>query len=459
MYAEHPLLKRMSRALIFMLAISATYVSVPSASALTYSDGSGNCQAVITGTGITGSSAEVTLITVSSVDYCVVKFKDAKSYVLTIPNSITAVDYLVVGGGGGGGSGGGGGGGVLQGISYSVTAGSNYNVTVGSGGTGGSGSGGGTNATNGSSSTFATITSLGGGSGAQGNQSAGSGSSGGGGRFDCTNVNSCPGTGTLGQGFKGGTSSFGGYGGGAGGGGAGEVGKSGSVSHVAGAGGNGLSSSITGTSASYGGGGGGGINDNVDQFCGQRTSGLAYYCNGLNSTLEINGGGAGGSGGGGRGSSYGIAGSGIGIYANPSAGTANTGGGGGGVDPGDTGGAAGGTGVVIIRYQATNIPAVFNSFGLAGSATSAIYRTAVTINAEVSFASKVTFRANGVIVPGCKNRLAIGSGSIYTSSCTWKPSKRGDVTITAIATATGDGVSVISSTPIMVQINNRTLAR
>jgi hypothetical protein len=102
---------------------------------------------------------------------------------------------------------------------------------------------------------------------------------------------------------------------------------------------------------------------------------------------------------------------------------------------------------------------VFNSFGLAGSATSATYRTAITINAEVTFASKVTFRVNGIVVPGCKNRLAIGSGSIYTSTCTWKPSKRGGITITATATATGGSASVISSTPIRVQVNNRTLAR
>ncbi|MEJ6573802.1 MAG: hypothetical protein QNL78_01575 [Actinomycetes bacterium] len=452
-------MRRISRALIFMLAISATYVSVPSASALTYSDSSGNCQAVITGTGATGSSAEVNLISVSSVDYCVVKFKEAISYVLTIPNSVTSVDYLVVGGGGGGGSGGGGGGGVLQGTSYSVTAGTNYNVTVGSGGTGGSGSGSGTNATNGGSSTFATITTLGGGSGSQGNQVAGSGSSGGGGRYDCTDVNSCPGAGTDGQGFKGGTSSFAGYGGAGGGGGASEVGKSGNISHIAGAGGNGISSSVTGTLNNYGGGGGGGINDNNNQFCGQRTSNLAYYCNGTNSDLEINGGGAGGSGGGGRGSSFGFTSGTRGQYANATAGTANLGGGGGGVDPEDSGGGAGGSGVVIIRYQATNIPAVFNSFSLTGSATTAIYRTSISINAEVSIASKVTFKVNGVVAPGCKKKLAIGSASSYIATCTWRPSKRGGLTITASAKPTSGSASAISATPIRVQVNNRTLPR
>ena len=65
----------------------------------------------------------------------------------TAPTGVTQVEYLVVAGGGGGGgsgpsggsSGGGGAGGFRTGTGFSVTAGTNYAITVGAGGTGGGG--------------------------------------------------------------------------------------------------------------------------------------------------------------------------------------------------------------------------------------------------------------------------------------------------------------------------------
>ena len=57
----------------------------------------------------------------------------------TAPSGVTEVEYLVVaGGGGGGGDGGGGGGagGFRTGTGFSVTAGTDYTITVGAGGTG-----------------------------------------------------------------------------------------------------------------------------------------------------------------------------------------------------------------------------------------------------------------------------------------------------------------------------------
>jgi hypothetical protein len=225
------------------------------------------------------------------------------------------VDYLVIAGGGGGsmGRGGGGaggyrtsagtsGGGGSAESTLSLDAGTSYTVTVGAGGA---------NDTAGSNSVFSTVTSIGGGEGGGFNEPGGSGGSGGG-----SEKSSEPGgLGTANQGFNGGvgpsdraanTRS------GGGGGGASEVGEN-SISGGGGRGGNGgdgVSSSITGTAVIRGGGGGGGGDVNRPV-------------------------GTGGAGGGGT----------------DGPGTVNTGGGGGGTyNPSNLPGGAGGSGVVILSY-------------------------------------------------------------------------------------------------------------
>jgi hypothetical protein len=239
------------------------------------------------------------------------------------PLKTLSVDYLVVAGGGGGGWGHGGGGGA-GGLRSTVTAtggggslesatsvfgGVNYTVIVGSGGAAATSTS--VQATSGSNSVFSSITSTGGGGGGSRLNGTGlTGGSGGGGSFY-----SIGGTGTTNQGFGGGgtlnTSNPG-----SGGGGAGSVGAtSGGSAGVGGNGGAGVSTSISGSSVGYAGGGGGGANGS--------TNGSAT------------------SGGGGGGTTTGTA------------GTANTGGGGGGgafaVDT-QYAGAAGGSGIVIVRY-------------------------------------------------------------------------------------------------------------
>lgn len=245
---------------------------------------------------------------------------------------LKTVEVLVVGGGGGGGTGGGGGGagGLLYSSSYSVAPGTAITVTVGGGGAGTSTWGG--NGTNGSNSVFGTLTAIGGGAGGhryssptQGTGGSGGGNAGGtSGSGTVTMAN-----GTAGQGFTGGSSIVnggtqeepGGGGGGAGGRGADSIIPS-STSNAAanaalpGAGGVGLAYNISGTLTYYAGGGGGSNR------------------NGVGAAGGLGGGGAGG--------------------ASPVAGTANTGGGGGGTGYSGYGGggtsAAGGSGVVIVRY-------------------------------------------------------------------------------------------------------------
>lgn len=237
-----------------------------------------------------------------------------------------AVDFLVVGGGGGGGrglgssyyasSGGGGGGlrtsygtsgrGASAESALSLTSGVVYQIVVGYGGDAGGVRGG--------SSSFHTIKSLGGGSGSPPNfgdyaPAAASSMNGGcgGGSGDTTGTGqSATGSGTASQGYDGGSSS--GQGNSSGGGGAGSAGSGAN-------GGNGVASTITGSSVTYAGGGGGNAGGNTPAP------------------------GSGGSGGGGAG--------------NGTAGTNGLGGGGGGNwNNGNSTaqrGAKGGSGVVILR--------------------------------------------------------------------------------------------------------------
>jgi hypothetical protein len=264
--------------------------------------------------------------------------------------SDNAVDYLVVAGGGGGGATGGGAGGAggfretpgtstgcysVSPIAGSVTAltvtATGYPVAVGGGGPGVAGPV--ATGVSGSVSTFNSQTSAGGGGGATGNAAGLTGGSGGGGGGGTPGPTPYPGGAgntpptSPSQGFTGGN----GYDGvavdnqGGGGGGASAVGAN-AAAQAGGNGGAGVATSITGASVTRT-GGGGGASDSPSG-----TPGTA------------------GTGGGGAGAPQGP------TSNDGTAGTVNTGGGGGaGSSPGATSsGAAGGSGVVILRYKFQN---------------------------------------------------------------------------------------------------------
>ena len=285
--------------------------------------------------GVASAAACVPVITTDGL-YSVASFKTVGTCEWTVPSSITEVTYLIVGGGGGGASGGGGGGGVRTnhgGTALTVAPNAVMSIVVGAGGVyGGGGSGNSINAASGGNSTFGTLTAVGGGYGGTASREPGDGGSGGGGGYDRPNQRIS--LGTSGQGNSGGRSNQPGYGAGGGGGGAGGVGANAPAQHLGGPGGIGVSSTITGSSVSYGGGGGGGVNNN-------------------NYGTNLNGGGLGGSGGGGNGSTLGYGG---GVYFDGTSGGANTGGGGGGTDPESTVAGNGGSGIVIVRYLASSVP-------------------------------------------------------------------------------------------------------
>jgi len=277
----------------------------------------------------------------------------------------TSVDYLVVAGGGGGGyttgcnggAGGGGAGGYREssgtasgsytvsplgsGVSAKTATVADFPITVGGGGAAGAAPPSGPICQNapakGSSSTFSTITSTGGGGGGyNGNcvtaKPGGSGGGGGNGSSPPVRVggsgNTPPVSPAQGRDGGNGVNCSAEQGTGGGGGAINEGGDGGTTSN--GDGGAGATSSINGTPTARAGGGGGGGNNAGGSPGGDST------------------GGAGGAGGGGAGGSY--------PNNSPAAtaGTTNTGGGGGAGGAGpdaDNAGAAGGSGIVIIRYK------------------------------------------------------------------------------------------------------------
>jgi len=231
--------------------------------------------------------------------YCYVTFMSGTG-TWNVPSGVTNVSFLAVGGGGGGGENGasGGGGGALQDISYyTVPSGGTVSVTVGNGGAGGATSGvASTAGSTGGASIFGTYTANGGGGG---NSSGGQG-------------------GVGGAGGAGGTSA----------GGAGSVGSKATGGNPGNAD-TGPSSSILGKSNNYSGGGAGG-----DWQGGIGTPGTGGGWSGI----ELQ-----------QGASYNNAPTNIGGNGLP-----NTGGGGGGGATNYGYGGSGGSGVVIVRYIATN---------------------------------------------------------------------------------------------------------
>lgn len=318
--------------------------------------GGGGGGSLPTNIGGTGGSG---VVIIKYHDPRVLIFSDVGTTTWTCPAGVTSLEVLCVAGGGGGGAGtagGGGGGGVVYygpetprtAASFSVTPGTAYTVTVGAGGAGGAFNTN-NNGSNGGNSVFGSITALGGGGGG-GDGSAGLNGGSGGGSYTAT-------AGTGSQGFAGGrgpgAAPYGsGGGGGAGGagtstnvsqnnggtrtqasGGAGGIGRltriTGHYLWVAGGGaGAGYSTSAQGGSEAYGGRGGGG---NGTQY---GDTDITHHLVGTTFSRFTGMNGLGGGGGGGGESRW---------PPNVSNGRISTN------SSGNSGGARGGDGVVIIK--------------------------------------------------------------------------------------------------------------
>jgi len=356
----------------------------------------------------TAGEMRVDTTTNTTLVYNGTQWKTLKETAFVVPPVPT--HFLVVAGGGGGGShtGGGGGAGGLRtsygslsggGVSAESTTGISlntpYTITVGAGGAGGPANAHGNKGIN---SLFSNITSEGGGFGGGIGSTegpAGDGGSGGGAGVGTPSApSSLPGGNAQ-------TSPVQGYNGGAGGtyaspypgGGGGGAGVIGANAYASGGGdgGNGLSSSITGSSVIYAGGGGG---------SGSHSGGTP---------------GSGGTGGGGAG----------GDQAAGENATFNTGSGGGGGGNSNLGG-SGGSGVVILRYPTADLP-YFTTTGTLNtpSATDTVADVAYPVTNLAYY--KLDSDANDSAQSGY-----IGQGAIFngTSSVVTLPSALSDGTTT-----------------------------
>ena len=260
------------------------------------------------------------------------------------PASSSSIDYVIVAGGGAGGTngsatgdglGGGGAGGYITGTT-TVYHGTPTVLTIGAGGYG-IHSGGWPRGVNGNDSGFNGIRGIGGGGGNAGTDPIGlyGGSGGGGGRNGGAAGGSLDNQGSAGG--VGGTGSA--YWNSTGGGGGGYTGAG-----------------TAGASSSSGNGGAGGAGVNIKTFIDYNNSTLAQIADVVGTDVYVAGGGGGGAYSGTKGTA-GAGGGGTGGQSgtNAEAGAPNSGGGGGGDGNAQSIGGAGGSGVVVLKYDNTEV--------------------------------------------------------------------------------------------------------
>jgi len=83
------------------------------------------------------------------------------------------------------------------------------------------------------------------------------------------------------------------------------------------------------------------------------------------------------------------------------------------------------------------------------------FRQAKELRATSSVAGKVTFKANGQVIPGCKNKAVSASATV---SCSYRPSTRGTVIISATLEPTNNSY-IGATTSTNSVIGNRTGSR
>jgi hypothetical protein len=89
---------------------------------------------------------------------------------------------------------------------------------------------------------------------------------------------------------------------------------------------------------------------------------------------------------------------------------------------------------------------------------SATYRIASTITATSNSPGTITFFEKGKRIPGCINQKTQSSGSNYIATCSWRPTLRGAILLTASIVPTGDFIAG-SSTPFNVSVSGRSNPR
>jgi len=97
----------------------------------------------------------------------------------------------------------------------------------------------------------------------------------------------------------------------------------------------------------------------------------------------------------------------------------------------------------------TAISAATSSTSVSIAVGTLTFRTTKAISATPTVAGKLTFRANNVIIPGCKNLVAQANTA---KSCNYRPNSRGYVTISVrlVPTDTGYSISLTNSDRLFV---------
>jgi hypothetical protein len=95
------------------------------------------------------------------------------------------------------------------------------------------------------------------------------------------------------------------------------------------------------------------------------------------------------------------------------------------------------------------------TLGTQSGSLRADYRTVTPLTVSVDTQSRVTFYANGRVVPGCRNILSSGG----TATCNWKPSIHGSFRIYAAANPVSSSYVASNTSTITVGVAARTNKR
>jgi len=84
-----------------------------------------------------------------------------------------------------------------------------------------------------------------------------------------------------------------------------------------------------------------------------------------------------------------------------------------------------------------------------------VFRQAKNVTAIATVAGKVTFKVNGKVLPGCKNK-SVTVGNSFTATCSYRPSTRGYVSVTATLDPTDASYIGTTTTTGRYFVGNRT---
>jgi len=109
--------------------------------------------------------------------------------------------------------------------------------------------------------------------------------------------------------------------------------------------------------------------------------------------------------------------------------------------------------LVTLYGTGGEVPPTASSISLGGSST-ATFRQPMTVTASLGVAGtdgKVTFFANGKRIPGCISKQTTS----LATSCSWRPSRRGSVSLTARLVPTDSSYGASTSSPKIMVVSNR----